>query len=997
MTTDNITIGILAHVDAGKTTLSESILYRTGTIRTHGRVDHGDAFLDTDAMEKKRGITIYSKIARLAVEGQPYTLLDTPGHADFSPEMERTLRVLDYAIVVVSAADGVTEQVRTIWKLLHHYHVPAFIVVNKIDQLEQTGDPEGVAERLMTGLREELGKGLVRFDGRGVCADNEEEIAVLDENIMERYLNGEPCVTEDVCAQLVREEKLVPVYYAAALYDRGTDDLLRGMHSFMKPRYTAQDAQKPFGALVYKISRAEDGTRLTWLKITSGRLSVRDSVKEIRRRSLTDLSGAEAFSGSASGTPGIPGSAPGMSRASSIPEGTPNASSISGGAYDAGDIADFPVAENEEESASQSTEEKISGLRLYSGEKYTAVTSASAGSIVAAAGLTFTRMGDGLGIEKAQRQELLSPIETRSVTAQDPYGKKVDDYTLLQALSRIEEEEPMLHVSRREHTGEIEVQIMGQVQTEILQNILLERDGLRASFGPGRIVYKETVRRAVEGVGHFEPLRHYAEVHLLLEPGEPGSGIVLDNQCPPDTLERNWQNLIMSCLSEKTFKGVLTGAELTDVKITLIGAKASRKHTSGGDFRQAAYRAVRQGLMRAENILLEPVLSFRAQIPQEFVGRLMTDVSAMAGTVDPPVFSEEGAEMTGRVPASTYSGYPQMLTGYTAGRGHISASLDGYAPCHNAREVLDASTYDPDLDRWNPSYSVFCSHGAGTPVAWPDVRAHMHIDIGWTASPDDPVVYHTQDFYTFTPENQEEQESTLLTDENKETAPSHSRRREKALDFAQRQEKFTAQEKELREIFERTYGPVKENLRHPDNVRGDAEGAESAEKSAGNGGAQERGGDPKYRKDKGRGQTQRSYLLVDGYNIIFAWRELQELAQTDIKAARDRLLDILSNYAGYSDDTVIVVFDAYKVAHGAGEVFRYHNIDVVYTKEAETADLYIEKTAHTLSRSNRVTVATSDAVEQVIIYGSGAYRLSARGLLERIMYAEQQMRETYGL
>ncbi len=965
----NITIGILAHVDAGKTTLSESILYKTGAIRTHGRVDHGDAFLDTDAMEKKRGITIYSKIARLVIDGQPYTLLDTPGHADFSPEMERTLRVLDYAIVVVSAADGVTEQVRTIWKLLHHYHVPAFIVVNKIDQLEQTGDPQGAAERLMTSLREELGKGLVRFDGRGICGDNREEIAVLDENILERYLNGEPSVTEEVCARLIQEEKLVPVYYAATLYDRGTDDLLRGMHSFMRPGYSAQDAQKPFGALVYKISRAEDGTRLTWLKITSGRLLVRDSVKEIRRRSLTDLSGT-----------------PGASGASSIP----------GGAFGAPG-ADVPVSEEEEESAVQETEEKISGLRLYSGEKFEAVTSACAGSIVAAAGLTFTRMGDGLGIEKAQRQELLSPIETRSVTAEDPYGRKVDDYTLLQALCRIEEEEPMLHVSRREHTREIEVQIMGQVQTEILQNILLERDGLRASFGPGRIVYKETVRRAVEGVGHFEPLRHYAEVHLLLEPGEPGSGIVLDNQCPPDTLERNWQNLIMSCLSEKTFKGVLTGAELTDVKITLIGAKASRKHTSGGDFRQAAYRAVRQGLMRAENILLEPVLSFRAQIPREFVGRLMTDVSAMAGTVDPPVFSEEEAEMTGHVPASTYSGYPQMLTGYTAGRGHISASLDGYAPCHNAREVLDASNYDPDLDRWNPSYSVFCSHGAGTPVAWSDVRAHMHIDTGWTASPDDPVIYDTQDFYTFTPENQEEQESTLLTDENKETAPSHSRRREKALDFAQRQERFTAQEKELREIFERTYGPVKENLRHPDNVRIEAEGSESADKSAGDGSVKERGGDPKYRKDKSRGQTQKSYLLVDGYNIIFAWSELQELARTDIKAARDRLLDILSNYAGYSDETVIVVFDAYKVAHGAGEVFRYHNIDVVYTKEAETADLYIEKTAHTLSRSSRVTVATSDAVEQVIIYGSGAYRLSARGLLERIMYAEQQMRETYGL
>ena len=964
---NNTTFGILAHVDAGKTTLSESLLFTAGAIRTRGRVDHGDAFLDTDEMEKKRGITIYSKTARFEYAGRTFTILDTPGHADFSPEMERTLRVLDYAVLVISAADGVTQQVRLLWKLLEHYHVPVFIFVNKCDQLEQTGDREAAQKELLTKLKAALSRNIVPFGSGQLSERNQEEVAVCDENLMEQYLEHGREVTDDDVTYLVKARRLIPLYFGAALRDEGTPDLLDGMCRYMLPYGTKAPgaevktdaatelppAEQPFGALAYKIAHEEPNVRLTFMKITSGTLRVRDSVRE------------------------------------RVPKPAESAED----AASAGD----------EETAPSFAEEKVSGIRIYSGGRFSAVTSAGAGDIAAVSGLSYTRAGNGLGIRQDEMTELLSPIETYSVSATDAYGRPADDFTLLSALRTVEEEEPMLHVSRDEHTREIMIGIMGTVQMEILKNILRERFGLRASFGPGRIVYRETIRRPVEGVGHFEPLRHYAEVHVLLEPSEPGSGITVQNKTPHGTLDKNWQNQILSFLREKTFRGVLTGSELTDVTITLLGGRANIKHTSAGDFRQAAYRAVRQGLMMAQNILLEPVLSFQAELPSASLGRFLQDMSDLHGQTQPAEFSGDGALVTGKIPASSFGGYAQTLQSYTGGAGRITARLLDYEPCHNAREVLDQNPYDPELDRWNPSGSVFCSHGAGTPVAWNLVRKYMHFDSGWRPADDPDAQYLTDDYYTFTPSVTEQGEDVLAADSDAtepQTSSRHARTVKAADDFAARERSFAAEENELERIFEATYGTAyrPQRLRNPENA-GYYEGNTDVWKDGA--GVQKDstaspGGDPKYAaKKKETAPRQQSYLLVDGYNIIYAWNELRDLAGTDLKAGRDRLLDILSNYAGFTDENVIVVFDAYKVPGGTGSVTRFHNIDVVYTKEAETADLYIEKTAHKLARGNQVTVATSDAVEQVIIYGAGAVRLSARGLLERILSAGESEREKY--
>ncbi len=930
----NTTIGILAHVDAGKTTLSESILYTTGMIRSRGRVDHKDTFLDTDSMERKRGITIYSKSARFSLgegeDARPFTLLDTPGHADFSPEMERVLRVLDYAVLIVSAPDGVTQKVRTIWKLLSHYRVPLFIFINKADQLgKEKKEQEAGLAKVFSELQKNFGDRLVRFGEGQLCSENEEAAAVCDEKYLERYLEEGRGVSEEECAQLVRERKLVPVYAGSALQDEGTADLLEGLKRYTLPAFTKADAEKPFGAIVYKITRDSDGSRLTWLKMTGGQLSIRMSV-------------------------------------------------------------------------SDDSDEKISGIRLYSGEKYEAVTKIGPGETAAVAGLSFTHAGDGLGAQHTVREELLLPIMTCSVSAQDIYGKRADNFTLLKALRALEEEEPMLHVSEEENTKEIRVQIMGEVQTQILKERLNEGFGLRAEFGPGKIVYRETIRRTVEGVGHYEPLRHYAEVHLLLTPTAPGSCISFEDACPPDTLEKNWRRLIMTHLQEKVFRGVLTGSELTDIRFTLIGGKANRKHTSGGDFRQATYRAVRQGLMMAQNILLEPVLDFHAEIPATSVGRLLTDISAMSGKADPPSFDGNTAVIEGTVPASSFGSYAQELAGYTAGEGSISTQLTAYAPCHNAREVLDADPYDPDLDRYNPSYSVFCSHGAGTPVPWNYVRQYMHVDTGWRDAEDPDASYLTDDYYTFTAQQDAAMDAFVMDrpeEEEEGTSPAreaeHLRRKKESSDFRTREAAFLAEDKELKEIFERTYGEVKPKLRHPENERyaGLSEEELDALREAER--AKEKRREEKVIEKTRNAVFQEEYLLVDGYNIIFAWKDLHDLALSDIKAARDRLLDVLSNYAGFTQQVVIVVFDAYKVPGGRGSVTKYHNIDVVYTKEAETADLYIEKTAHKLSRKYRVTVATSDAVEQVIIFGTGALRLSAGGLLERIRSAEEEIRTRF--
>lgn len=929
------TIGILAHVDAGKTTLSESILYRTGAIRRRGRVDHQDAFLDTDAMERARGITIFSKLARFTRGDRPFILLDTPGHADFSPETERALRVLDLAVLVLSAADveesGITDpQVAVLWRLLSHNHVPTFVFVNKMDQ-RRTGDREEDEKQqkaLFSVIRRELGEGLVPFDSSQLCRENEEQIAVLDEALTEKVLCGE-ALTEGEVTALVGRRKLFPVYFGAALSDEGVEDLLEGILRYTEPKtYPAS-----FGAIVYKVTREGTGPlapRLVWMKLTGGTLSVRDAVEE-----RTDPSGEE---------------------------------------------------QEEQEESGEPVSEKISGIRLYSGEKYTSVTSAGAGEIVCVTGLSRAQAGDGLGFEKTNREELLSPIETRAVIP----PKGVDRFTLLQALRGLEEEEPMLHVAPDEKTGDICVQIMGQIQTEILQHLLEERYGIRAAFGPGRIVYKETIRRPVEGVGHFEPLRHYAEVHVLLSPGEPGSGVVIENGCLPNMLDANWQNLILQNLSQKTHRGVLTGAELTDVKITLLGGKASKKHTEGGDFRKAALRAVRQGLMCAENILLEPVLAFRLELPRECLGRALNDFSRMSAKLSPADFSGDRAILEGKVPASTLGSYASEVAGYTGGRGKLSVSLSGYEPCHNSREVLDASGYNPDEDRYNPSYSVFCSHGAGTVVTWDHVRSHMQVDTGWRQEPEDTEgTYLTDDYYTFTGEAADD---TPVLDDGLSQDPEEERhdavKKKRDGGFRDREAAHQAAEKELVEIFERTYGKIPAKLRNPENERLDLlEPVTEREKGE---------GDPKYAAKRAeKREPLAEYLLVDGYNIIYAWAELRDLAAADIKAARDKLIDILCDYAGISGFSVILVFDAYRVPGGAREVARQGGIDIVYTKEAETADLYIEKTAHSLSQKHRVYVATSDAIEQVIIYGAGAYRLSARGLLEQILAAKERMRQEY--
>lgn len=927
------TIGILAHVDAGKTTLSERILFETGAIRKIGRVDHGDAFLDTDAMERQRGITIFSKLARFSLEERPFILLDTPGHADFSPETERALRVLDLAVLVLSAADvnehGITDpQAAVLWRLLAHYHVPTFVFVNKMDQLA-TGDQEADAAKkreVFAGIQKDLGEGLVDFSEGQLSSENEEQVAVLEEALTERLLAGGQVTGEDV-QRLVEKRLLFPTYFGAALPGEGVSDLLAGILRYTAPR-TYPEA---FGARVYKVTREGTGpsaSRLVWMKLTGGVLRVRDALEE------RDEAEANADS------------------------------------------------EDEEKAV---TREKISGIRLYSGEKYTNVTEAAAGEIVCVTGLSKARAGDGLGFEQSAGEELLSPIETRAVTAQPG----VDAFTLLSALRGLEEEEPMLRATRDEKTGEIFVQIMGQIQTQILQHLLEDRYGIRASFGPGRIVYKETIRRPVEGVGHFEPLRHYAEVHVVLSPGEPGSGIVIENRCLPNLLDRNWQNEILESLARKTHKGVLTGSDLTDVKITLLGGKASKKHTEGGDFRKAAIRAVRQGLMSAENILLEPVLHVTLELPRENLGRAMTDLAGMHAKLAPATFSGDTAILEGRVPASCLGSYATEVSGYTGGRGTLAMSLAGYEPCHNSRQVLDEIGYDPEEDRFNPSSSVFCSHGAGTLIPWYAVRRHMQVDTGWRPPKEDPdAKYLTDDYYTFSAG--EEEQAEVLDDGGAapDEADHAAVRSRKGQDFASREAAHAATEQELISIFERTYGKIPERLRHPDNERLDQlEEERPREKGT---------GDPKYEARKsGKAQPLVQYLLVDGYNIIYAWNELRDLALTDIKAARDRLIDILIDYAGGSGYEVILVFDAYRVPGNGGSITRVGGIDIVYTKEAETADLYIEKTAHSLSQKHRVYVATSDAIEQVIIYGSGAYRLSARGLLEQILAAKELQRSQY--
>ena len=869
-----INIGIVAHVDAGKTTLSESMLYHAGAIRKLGRVDHKDAFLDTDQMERERGITIFSKQAVFRWKDRTITLLDTPGHVDFSAEMERVLQVLDCAVLVVSGADGVQGHTQTLWKLLKRYHIPTFLFVNKMDQEGTDG------EKLLKELRKRFGENVVPFvdimtefdcpGGKVYLHTKEsaveevlEELAVCEDDMMEEYLE-EGRISLDKVQKAVADRQVFPCYFGSALHSQGVEELLDGLDLYIKDKtYPAE-----FGAKVYKIARDNQGNRLTYLKVTGGRLKVKDVVEGLN--------------------------------------------------------------------------EKINQIRIYSGEKFEAVQEVEAGRVCAVTGLENTRPGQGIGAEEESDLPVLEPVLTYQILLPDD----CDVHKMLLNLKILEEEEPELHIVWEEQTSEIHVQLMGDVQIEILQRMIKERFGVLVEFGEGSIVYKETITAPVEGVGHFEPLRHYAEVHLRLEPGERGSGMQFAAECSEDILDRNWQRLVLTHLEEKEHKGVLTGSPITDMKITLTSGRAHQKHTEGGDFRQATYRAVRQGLKKADSILLEPYYEFRMELPSENVGRAMTDIQNMSGKFGTPMIEEETTVLTGSAPVSLMRGYQKEFTAYTGGRGRMAVSLKGYDICHNQEEVLAASTYDSEADLANPTGSVFCAHGAGFVVDWDEVEEYMHMEHTLESGNDDEM------------------------DVMEVTLP---KRRHSSIELTQ---------EELYAIYVRTPDPKKNRSTGPVTVR-------VKEKTREPGSAYH---DPKLEARRRAKAGTEEYLLVDGYNIIFSWEELKELSERDIGAARGKLADILSNYQGFRKCTLILVYDAYKVEGNPGEVMKYHNIYIVYTKEAETADQYIEKTVRRIAKNADVTVATSDGLEQVIIMGQGAHRMSAPGLKEEVELALKELR-----
>ena len=849
-TRKQIVLGILAHVDSGKTTLSEAMLYRAGVTRRLGRVDHKDAFLDTDALEKARGITIFSKQALLTAGDTDITLLDTPGHVDFSTETERTLQVLDYAVLVVSGTDGVQSHTETLWRLLRRYHVPTFVFVNKMDL------PGMERQELLAQLNRRLGEGFVDFGA--TQADRDEALALCDENLMDRMLDAGQLQDADLIPAIARRH-VFPCWFGAALKLEGVDALLDGLDRYTRPA----PALEAFGAKVFKVSQDEQGARLTWLRVTGGELKVKAQL-----------------TGEADGEPWA---------------------------------------------------EKANQLRLYSGAKYTLAEAIGPGQVCAVTGLTKARPGEGLGAERDSDLPVLEPVLSYQVLL--PEG--ADMHAALGKLRRLEEEEPQLHVVWNETLGEIHVQLMGEIQLEVLRSLLAERFGLEVEFGPGGILYKETITEPMEGVGHYEPLRHYAEVHLKLEPLPRGSGTQFAADCREEVLDKNWQRLVLTHLEEKQHLGVLTGSPLTDVKITLIAGRAHLKHTEGGDFRQATYRAVRQGLMLAKSQLLEPWYAFRLEVPAENIGRAMSDIQRMEGTFDPPESGEETAVLTGFAPVSTMRSYPMEVVSYTRGRGHLSLTLDGYRPCHNAQEVIAAIGYESEHDLDNPADSVFCAHGAGFVVPWDQVRSHMHVDSGWGKS------------------TRPEQEAAVP--------------QRRAMAYRATLE----EDAELLKIFERTYGPIK---RDPLAAFRPVQKRERPDFAA------------------EQWEIAPEYLLVDGYNIIFAWDELNALSKESLDAARHKLMDILCNYQGFQKCVLILVFDAYRVPGSPGSIEQYHNIHVVYTKEAETADMFIERVTHEIGRNRRVRVATSDGMEQIIILGHGALRISARMFHEEVQNVEKQIR-----
>ena len=835
----HISAGLLAHVDAGKTTLSEALLYTTGARRTLGRVDHGDAYLDTHNLERARGITIFSKQARLTTDKLDITLVDTPGHVDFAAEAERVMPILDCAVLVISGTDGIQAHTVTLWRLLERYQVPVFLFINKMDL------PGKTADEILAQLQSQLSPGCINF----TAAEDEiaEAAAMCDEALLETYLET-GIVTDANLRGLIESRQVFPCCFGSALKLRGVDRLVEILERFA-PQKAYQDQ---FGARIYKISRDAQGNRLTWLKVTGGTLRVRTPISYVNQQGET-------------------------------------------------------------------VEEKAIQLRLYSGEKFTAVEEVSSGSLCAVTGLTQTRIGQGLGAETAAGAPVLEPVMTYRVNL----PKGADPAVVLPKLRQLEEEDPQLHILWDDRLKQIHVQIMGKVQLEIIRSLIEGRFNLDVTLDSGRIYYKETIANSVEGVGHFEPLRHYAECHLLLEPLSPGSGLVFDTVCPTDVLDFQYQKLILTHLSEKTHVGVLTGAPITDMKITLLIGKAHLKHTEGGDFRQATYRAVRQGLMQAKSVLLEPWYDFTLTLPTEAVGRAITDIRAMSGEFDPPEAVGSVSTLKGTVPASELQDYADQVAAYTQGRGQLQISLRGYAPCHNEDAVVAETEYDPEADLENTPDSVFCDHGAGFTVKWNKVHEYMHLESGL-----------------------KEEKPAIIT------------------------RNLAISDKELEAIMEREFGPVKRPLYHAPANR------------------------PAQEQLTIR-PLKEQCLIVDGYNIIFAWEDLAETAKSDLDAARRSLLDRLSSYAGFKKCRLIVVFDGYKQKGNPGEKEHFHNIQVVYTKEGETGDAYIESLVSQIGRNYSVRVATSDGLVQIASLRSGVLRMSARELREEVESAQKEMQKHF--
>ena len=851
-------LGILAHVDAGKTTLSEALLYTTGNIRKLGRVDHKDAFLDTYSLERERGITIFSKQAQLKWKNENeeinMTLLDTPGHVDFSAEMERTLQVLDYGILVVSGSDGVQGHTETLWKLLKRYNIPTFIFVNKMDL---AGSDKN---HIMENLKSRLDTNCVDFSDYEKSDDNFlENVATCDENVLENYMDTGEISNEEI-SNLIAERKVFPCFFGSALKLDGIELLLNAMANLTQNKSYPDE----FGARVYKISRDSQGNRLTHMKVTGGVLKVKDVIND----------------------------------------------------------------------------EKVNQIRIYSGNKFETKDSVKAGEVCAVTGLENTRPGQGIGDQEGESIPVLEPVLTYQIIL--PEG--CDAHNTFNKLKQLEEEDPQLDIVWNENLKEIHARLMGDVQIEILQSLIKERFDIDVTFGQGSIVYKETIKNKVEGIGHFEPLRHYAEVHLLLEPGEPGSGMVFETACKEDDLDKNWQRLILTHLYEKQHVGVLTGSHITDMKITLIGGRAHAKHTEGGDFRQATYRAVRNGLKQAESVLLEPYYEFTLEVPTENVGRAMNDISQMKGEFETPKTNGEVTEITGYAPVSTMSGYITTVNTYTRGRGRLYCKLAGYMPCHNASEVIMEINYDSERDVENPTGSVFCAHGAGFNVEWDKVKDCAHV------TTDNLKDNDYEEPEKFVPVKQ----------------PEPGKKWQMGASYAE--------DKELQAIFEKQFGPVKRRLANETGfgyTDNQGSGKKTQKKYV-------------YKENKNK-KNEKKYLLVDGYNVIFAWKELNELAQVNLDGARLKLMDIMSNYQGYKQCELILVFDAYKVKGNIGEVSKYNNINVVYTKEAETADTYIEKVTNEIGKKYQVTVATSDRLEQMIVLSRGAVRMSSNELLQDVM------------